>query len=320
MTVSKLHGLEAVRIDVNDATTANLSGVGGCRLGIENDLGAVNTDGEVYNRFLSLVGQKLMATFNTLHVGAALDLCGFDCLRISATGGTKTGLTLYAKKQQQGGSRASGSVHNSFNIKQGILVPRRLVCDHQGNARIDYDALATYDGSNNPVVLGTSVALPVNPATPTRFTLGPIALDLDGTPVAFNQKRGIELDFGHSVETVGADSDIWDTFARVVETQPSLVLRGLDIDWFGSAAIPLTGVKIDYADTLVVLRKRALGGTFVAGTEDEHIGIKLAGMGVIENAFDAQGNATGEVNLRIPCYFDGTNAPIVIDTTYAYES
>jgi len=318
MTVSALHGLEAVKIDVNDATTAVLSGVGGCRLGIENDLGNVATDGEVYSRFISLRGQKLMAQFNSMHIAASLTTCGFGCLRISATGGTKTGLTLYAKKQQQGGSRASGSVHNSFNIKQGILCPRRLTCDHQGDARIEYDALATYDGTNNPVVLGANVALPTNPATPERFTLGPISLDLNGTPTTFSGKRGFELDFGHTVESVGADSDIWDTFARIVETQPALILRGIDISWFGSSAIPLTGVQIDYADTIVVLQKRAHGGTFVDGATAEHIGIKLAGMGVIENAFDAQGNATGEVNLRIPCHFDGTNAPIVIDTTYAY--
>jgi len=318
MTVSTLHGLEAVKIDVNDATTEVLSGVGGCRLGIENDLGGVVTDGEVYNRFLSLVGQKLMASFHTLHISKALTLCGFSPLRITATGGSKTGLTLYAKKQVNGGGRASGSVHNSFNIKQGLLVPRRLVCDHQGHARIDYEALATYDGSNNPVVLAGSVALPTNPATPERFTLGPITLDLDGTPASFAQVRGFEFDFGHSVETVGADSDIWDTFVRVVDTQPQITIRGLDIGWFNASKIPLEGIKIDHADTEIVLRKRALGGTFVAAATAEHIGITAAGMAVIETAFDAQGNATGETNLRIPLYFDGTNAPAVIDTTYAY--
>lgn len=318
MTVSAVHGLEAVKIDVNDATTAVLSGVGGCRLGIENDLGAVATDGEVYNRFLSLVGQKLMASFHSLHIAAALAFTGADCLRISATGGLKTGLTLYAKKQAQGGSRASGSTHNSFNIKQGILCPRRLTCDHQGHARIDFEALATYDGTNNPCVISTSVALPTNPGTPERFTLGPVTLDLNGTPTAFTQFRGIEIDFGHQVESIGADSDIWDTFARVVETQPSLVFRGIDVSWFGSSKVPLEGIKIDHAGTEIVLKKRALGGTFVAGNVAEHILFTAAGMAVIETAFDAQGNALAETNLRIPLYYDGTNAPLVIDTTYAY--
>lgn len=317
MTVSTLHGLEAVKIDVNDATTAVLSGVGGCRLGIENDLGAVATDGEVYNRFLSLVGQKLMASFHTLHIGAALDLCGLTCLRISATGGSKTGLTLYAKKQTDGGSREAGSVHNSFNIKEGIICPKRLTCDHQGHARIEYEALATYDGSNNPVVLATSVALPTNPATPTRYGLGPITLGI-GSAVSFAQVRGFELDFGHSIESVGSDGDIWDTFVRVVETQPSIVLRGLDIGWFAAAKVPLTGVAVTHANTNIILRKRAHGGTFVAAGTAEHIGFTAAGMAVIETAFDAQGNATSEVNLRIPLYFDGTNAPLVIDTTASY--
>lgn len=317
MSVALLHGLEAVKIDVNDATTTVLSGTDRYRLATNSQISNTITDGDYYARIQALVAQQNTAMFETLHVAQALALCGLEGLRVSATGGSKTGITFFAKKQTEGGTRASGSVHDAYNYKEGIMVPRRLICEHQGNARIEYEILATWDGTNLPVVISTTQALPTNPNTPELFTLGPITLDLDGTPTAFTQVRQFELDFGINAETLGADSDIWDTFARIADIQPSITLRGIDKAWFAATKVPLTGVQIDHAGTVIALRKRLHGTTFVADATAEHIGITAAGMAVVDTPFDASGNQVGETSIRIPLRYDGTNLPAVIDTTYA---
>jgi hypothetical protein len=318
MSVTTLHGLEAVKIDVDDATTAVLSGTDRYRLSTNSQISQPIPDGDVYARAQALVAQQNSAMFETLHIAQALAICGLTGLRIKAATEGKTGVTFYAKKQQEGGTRASGSVHDSFNYKEGIIVPRRLVCEHQGNARIEYEILATWDGTNLPVVIGTSIALPTNPNAPELFTLGPIALGIDGDPVAFTQVRSFELDFGVNAETIGADSDIWDTFARIADIQPSIVLRGLDKNWFSATKVPLTGAKIEHADTTIVLRKRLLGsGTFYSDAEAEHIGITAAGMAVVDTPMDVNGNQVGETSIRFPLNYDGTNLPAVIDTTFA---
>lgn len=319
MSVTQLHGLEAIKFDVNDATTGVLSGITEESVIFNNTLSNTITDGDVYSRFNSLANQKIAAKFGCIHIDQALNLCGLTGLRISATGGMKTGMVLYRKKQAEGGARATGNNHDTHTIKEGILVPRRLVAEHGGDAKIEYDALATWDKTNDPLVIATGVALPTNPNTPSRFSLAPISLGIDEAATLFTQCRNLEVDFGLAANTEGADGDYWDTFARIAEAMPTITMRGVNKDWLSASKIPLTGANLTHAGCSILLMKRAQGGTFVAGDVAEHILITCAGMATIEEPWNARGNAPGETTLKITMRYDGTNLPIVVDTTYAFE-
>lgn len=310
MTATRLHGLYAVKV----GATTHLGGITRRSGRTGSDVRQTPTNGDVYSRFQALYSVKPMFEFSSLNVAAALDLCGLTGTRITS-GAT---LRMYCQKQQQGGSRASGSVHRLIEVNEGLLIPRRITCEHQGDAQIDYDVLAIYDGANDPVTVSDSAALGTNPGDAERFTIGEVTLAWSGGSMALSEIKRLEIDFGVQAETVGADSEIYDTNVRIMEINPRITFTGIDIEWFKSANIPIGGRSVIHSGTEIVFRKRALGGTFVSALSNEHIGMTAAGLATVEQMFDASGNALDEASLSLPLRFDGTNAPLVIDTTYAY--
>lgn len=312
MAVSKMHNIHAVKLG-----STTLGGIKSRALRTGAEVRQYPTSGEVYARFQALYAVKPVAEFSTCHIAAGLDLCALTGTAL--TSGAP--LLLYAQKNTEGGTRTSGANHRIYTLNEGILIPRRITVEHQGDAEISYEALLTYDGTNNPIVFTDSSNLPASPTDAQRFTIGRITLKDDSDNiVVFSQCRRVEIDFGIQAETVGADSDIYDTNCRIIEIQPSIKLTGIDIEWFKAQAtgVPLEGKSVKHSGTEIILRKRALGGTFVAAATTEHIGFTAAGMATIDRACDASGNALDEVDITMPLKFDGTNNPIVIDTTYGY--
>ncbi len=312
MAVSKMHGIYAVKIG-----STVLKGITSRALRTGAEVRQMPTSGEVYARFQALYSVKPMAEFASRNIAAALDLCSLTGTALTSA----APLLFYAQKNTEGGTRTAGSVHRIYTMNEGILVPRKIVVEHQQDAEIQYEALCTYDGTNEPLTITDTSALPALTGDAERFTLGRITLKDDSDNiVVFSQVRRLEIDLGIQAETVGADSDIFDTNCRIVEIQPSIKITGIDIEWFKALAtgIPLTGKSVKHSGTEIILRKRTLGGQYVAAATQEHIGFTAAGMATIEQACGADGNALDEVSITMPLKFDGTNNPLVIDTTYGY--
>lgn len=306
-------GLSYIDIKCDDATNVVLGGITQCRAFTGSEVRTEATSGEAYARWQAIYGQAPGISFTTKKIAAALDVCGAAGLRISGGSGGKTGLTAYFQKQKEGGTRESGSTHLKANIIEGLLVPRRLSVAHQGDAELTYDALASWDGTNDPIVVTDEVALPAAPTDSERFTLGPVSLN--GT--AFDRITNLSIDFGIAAEMVTADSDLWPKFARISEIMPLIELDGIDTDWF--EACGLDGTNIVHASTTLVLRKRALGGTFVAAGTSEHIAITCCGLLYPEDIAAAQAQQIATGKLRLPLRYDGTNLPLVIDTTATHS-
>lgn len=312
MGVSQVHVIGGVKLHPDSFGVSPAVQLGGLtRLGlrIANQVLAMPTSGQALADFIALYGQQFAVMWETLQLAAALDACGVSGTPIAAT--TNTGLTLYAQKGQEGGTRATGAAHDNWNIKEGIMYPSSLSCDHQGDARLQYDAIPTWDGTNNPIVIAKDAALPAPNSDNQRFTLGPIQLG----GVAFTQVRSVQIDFGIGAQAEGADSDIWDRYAWIAAKAPSLVINGINKRWLDSTGIPLTGLICTHANSFVVLRKRAVGGTYVAAGTAEHVTFTFAGLAVVPTIFEAAGNTPGTVSISVPLYYDGTNQPLVVDTT-----
>ena len=268
------------------------------------------SSGEVYPRFQSIVGMRPMLQFDTLAISSALNLIG--ALGTSIAGLTG-GLSFYAQKHTDGGSRAGSSSHRKYNAVKGLLIPRRLSVGHQGDATLTYEAYATYDGTNDPLALTDSVSLPSGIADDERFTLGPVTIGA----VALGQVRQLDLDFGINVQTEGADSEIWDRYCSIITVKPVLTLRGVDVQWWKSDKVPLAGLAGTHANTAIYLRKRAAGGTFVADATAQHIKLTLAGLVLLGDGHAASGSGAAEVSLSVPTKYDGTNAPLVVTLSSA---
>jgi len=305
MAQSTQHGLWAVVVD-----STVLGGITALNVRSGSQVRGEPRSNEVYNRFLSLVEQKPVLTFTTEAIAAALDLCGVVGLDID---GLTNGLIYYAQQHDDGGTRKSGANHRKYVLRDGILIPQRLTVDHRGDASLDYMAAVTYDGVNDPITWSENQSLPAGIADSQRFTIGAVELEAK----TLTHITHLELDFGITATPESADSDIWDTIVSIEKIAPTLRLRGKDPTWLKSTTIPLTGLAITHANTNIYLRKRSVGGTFVADATAEHIKLTMEGMATIDQVFDARGNATGETDVVVNGRYDGANTPIVVDTTSA---
>ncbi|OHB82796.1 MAG: hypothetical protein A2V98_25890 [Planctomycetes bacterium RBG_16_64_12] len=298
------HGLYAVKIG-----STVLGGITQQNVVTAAEVRGEASSGEIYSRIQSLVSQGFTPSFSTLAIAAALGACGALGASLASAN-----LILYAQKHQDGGGRASGSVHRSFTFVKGILAPKQLQVDHRGDATLSYDAVVVYDGVNEPLVIGDTVALPsLGSSQAERFTLG--SVEIGG--VTLTTKMSLSIDFGLDVISEGHDSNLYDTIASIRGQQTVLTLTGRNPEWIKSTNIPLYGKAGTHLNTAIYLRKRADGGSFVADETAEHIAMTACGFCVPENIFQASGKDYGSVGLRMPLKYDGTNAPLVIDVAAA---
>lgn len=279
-------------------------------LNLDPELRAEVTAGNVSPTHVALVGRKLMHNAATYDLPGFLDSVGVSGLCI--TGATNFGARAFLQKFDDCGTAASTG-HRSYTYANGLLVPKTLSVDHQGDAKLTFDLVVLGDGgSNDPVILSDAATLPTITQTPNRWTLGPITLG----GVSFTKYTGLEIDFGNDVQTKGVESDIDATHVEVRTHSPKIKIAGIDPVWFSASKIPIGGLAVLSASDKIFLRKRAQTGiTFVANGTSGHIKIVPAGLAAIGKAGGAEMQRTSESEIMITCAKDASgNNPLVVTT------
>ncbi len=301
MSIARKYSLAAVQLDTGSDVL--ISGIVSQGLSLDSQIGQEPTSGEVYNRWLSLTGQAPGAQFSTYHLATAINAISLGL----SIGSLATGLKLWLQKHVEGGGRAGAASHRSHLATEGIIAPETLSVQHGPNqhATMAYKVVTTYDGSNDPWQLADSQTMPTAEADDERFTLGPMQIGNK----SLTQFRQLDIAFNVNVVTEGGDGDIWPTFASIESVMPVLTFKGIDPEWWKSSNIPMTGLACTHANTILYLRKRAYGGTFVANGVAEHIKLTAAGLAHVDG-FDATGSGAAECSLVLPCRYDGSNVPI----------
>jgi hypothetical protein len=301
-------GLYAVKVGA-----ATFGGITATNLPMDTQLGGEAASGELYRRILYIMSQGHQPSFTTLSIATALAATGGMAVDVAGLSG---GLVFYAQKYKDGGSREATG-HRSYAFTKGLLFPQTLSCDHRGDATLAYGAnLVSTDGATSPLVVTDSATLPSLANQTERYSLGKVtigAIDL----TAENELQSIQLAFGVSVVAEGGVSNVYDTLSYVVSWAPVLTLTGRNPEWVKSTLIPLFGKTATHANTTIYLRKRAAGGTFVADGTAEHVKITAAGLAIPEDIFNASGMDRGTTSVRLETLYDGTNAPIIINTASA---
>lgn len=292
----------------------NLGGIISQNIFTDTEVRQEATSGGVYALWQSLYAGAPGARMQTYSLKRALDAIGTTGLAIAAT--TGTGVTMYAYKKQEGGTRASGSVHTSYNVKEGMVVPRSISVDHQGDARLNYDVIATYDGTNAPMVASNTAAVPTGILDDQRYSIGAVQLGTGaGDKIVLTQIQSIEFDFGLNVVANSFDSDIYPTIVTIDSIErPVIRIVTSDLSRFaGTNGIPLEGKDIDSSHTVIFLRKRArlTSSGYVADATTEHIKIvPLVGCAYHTDLGNhGSSSANGTATIEIPMISDGTNAP-----------
>ncbi len=326
MALSRLHTLYGVKVEP-DSISGSAVMLGGIRrqsirTGI--DVRQETVSGAVYSQAQYVHATAPGMDFSTVSLARAIDCIGSTGLAITAAA-AGTGVTAYGFKKSEGGTRmALASNHISYNFKEGILVPRRISCSHQDDAVLDLEMLATYDGTNAPVVTSNAATAPTNGVDDQRYTIGPVQLGtVTGDKITLSQIQSLEIDFGIMATVEGSDSDIYPTYSVINEIpRPSIRFTTNDMTLLALASgLPLQGKDIDLSHTIIYLRKRqrVTATGYVADGTATHISIvPAAGCAYITQLADyGSSSGNGTLQVEIPLIWDITNPPWTWSTTAA---
>jgi hypothetical protein len=292
------------------ANTTVIGGVGSQSLDTGTEVRSETSSGAYYPLHNFVVSQKPSATFTTTNVAAILALIPVTGLDLSTVTG---GLILWAYKHADGGTRAGATSHRKFAMAKGLAVPSRLTVTHRGDATVTINVHPIANGATAPFVYTDSQTVSAAPTTDPRWTLGPLTVG----NVLMTGSKGFDIDFGVNALTEGADSSIWDTRSSILTITPRVTIRGVDVAWMASASVPLGGLACTNANTALYLANRADGGTLVANGTASHVKFSMPGLATVGQAMGMTTGSGNETVLNINGKFDGTNAPIVVNTASA---
>lgn len=285
MGVTTLHGLAPVQID----TTA-IGGITALDTGFDTEFTEEPSSGELTARIQAIHAQKFRPTFSTMDLYTVLTACGSLGVALA----TKN-LNMYARKYSAGGGRDTTG-HLKYTYQHGLLLPVSIDCNHQGDASLSMQAVVTYDGENDPLVIAASASLPSITSDP-RWTLGAVVLG----GVSIPQIKNVRADFGIRADSEGSDSDVWDTHPSVSAVQPKFTVTSSRI----AALIDVIGAS---GSANLVFRQRADGGTFGPAT----LTLSGSGLATFSKPFSASGNGPGELSIEARLKYDGVNDPIIV--------
>jgi hypothetical protein len=175
---------------------------------------------------------------------------------------------------------------------------------------------AITDGTNAPMVITHGVALPA------ALEKGQWELAIGKIGAVVFKPTDLTINFNVQKEKPRPLApSIWNDRIAVSKVQPVVTARGIDPSQIGAAGIDITGVSATHVNTLFQLVKRQTGGSYVAAATTVHIGITVAGLVVVTNPFSVSGQSDATVDIEIRTIWDGTNIPVLINsTTYPYDS
>lgn len=270
--------------------------------------------GSPYPLFSAITDMDPRIVFETYDLPKALGNVGLTGLAISSATLGRVGVELYELLYDDYGQLASGSVHRKLQCRKGVIFVRRISCAHGQDARVELELIGLHDGTNPIWEPSESVAAPGAATDPTRHTLGPVSLgDVD-----LERITNVDIEYAVNASSQGTGSNPYRTYVDVPDIKPTVRVQTRAPNQFSDSGIPLTGKVAEHADSLIVFRKRVRNtATFVADETAEHISLTTNGTLYCDEAFAATANAEASSSYRVASDYDGTNAPLVIDTAYA---
>jgi hypothetical protein len=266
----------------------------------------------VYESRASVVARRPTILFGTTQLASYLDLVGAWARCINSDG-THPGFDAYQLAHDRCSHR---DLTNSdrYRVGDGLILTDSISVNHQGRAEVSGRVVAITDSSGNePVVKDTGVTYPNTAVDDEEFGLYTCTVggdDLTGL-------KNIVIEPGVEVTQEDADGSIFPEWASVGAILTRIRLQGVSPAWLGSSVIPIAGKSIDHADTTLRFVKYASGSSYDTLTNAVHIGITVAGMGCITTAANSSGRGVSTTEAMIYALHDGTNVPLIIDTTFA---
>ena len=270
-----------------------------------NQLVKNHNDGSVDVRYITTMSRRSVVSFGTRAIAKALDVVGCRGIPIS------TNVTLFWQKNDPNGERESGSDHVKTVIAGGLVVPRTLSAQQDGEAELACDVIpVSTDGATDPITITDSQALAGSPDSDQKFTLGKCSFN--GIDL---QAQSLEIDFGLQVVTRSHSGLYLALEASKQVVTPVITVTTLDMGV--TATIGLSGTAQSVTDSVFYVRKLDENGHRVADATEQHISFTVD-EGKAHTP-DASGDGENDANatVQLDVAYDGSNAPLVLDTTAA---
>lgn len=260
-----------------------------------------------YPLFTATMGVNPAFTLEATQLKSLLDLTGAVTGIADLSGGNTD---LYFKKVTDLGRRLADATagHMRFRMSQAFYALDRITAGHNSEAVASGRVGTTYDGSNNPLVPAGSTALAGTPVGATHWLAGPVALNTVQLPGVAD----ITIDFGRQVMEMGADGELYNTFAACMFYAPVVTIRSYEHCW---ATYGLNGTAL----TAMSLYLRKVGTTGrVADATAEHIKF-TSSTGVIHvEESTGGGNEPSMTTVTVQLVSSSASTePITVDTASA---
>jgi hypothetical protein len=269
-------------------------------------------DGGVDPTFTAVMSQQPRIRYSTTAISTlfAANRCTARGFNFSGDA-DEAGMECWLQKLAEGGTRAAGSNHIKMTVIEGMLLPRTISASQTDPASCDLEAICTWDGTNDPVVIATSQALSGSPTVEEIYVAGPVSLNgstYDGT-------QDITIDFGLTEIVQAADGGVWPTFVAIQRTQPTITIRSLNVELMNT--LGLTGTAQDASDSVIYLKHVSQNSTRVIDATETHISFTIDEGHLGWRTVSASQGENAMIELILTLSYDGTNDPIAIDTTAA---
>jgi hypothetical protein len=270
------------------------------------------SDGLVDPTFVTIDSQMPVISFTSTDIATVLDVIGISGLAIPITVElTDDYLDAFFMSKDEGATNYATSVHTMLTVNKGLIIPRTINASNTPPATISCDVIATYDGTNDPVVIATSQALADGAGMTTNFVCGKVSLN----GAAVTSIESITIDFGIKVNPQRGGGDVWPSFVTIWERIPSITFTTTDVSQLNTLTLP--GVAQAATDSIVYLRKCSAGGARVANGTSEHISFSIAQGHLQVSTIGGSHGAPLMAQLKITPSDNQSDSILAIDTTAA---
>jgi hypothetical protein len=231
---------------------------------------------------------------------------------LGITGGTDM-FEMYFTRKKRVGTREIGALHMKFSSKECLTYLEEITAVQGQDARARFRVCTIYDGTNEPLLITTTVSLPT-PIAPLiqKYKLGKVllnAVNVDGV-------TGVTYRTGTQAAVVFAGGDHRPTFVAIDRVEPVLEIRTVEVPHYsdyGITGTAGTGICTFY------LYKRLKNSTVELDATAVHIkGTTTANFSRINmGRLTARNNENAEGVIQLHPVADGTNLPLVLSLTSA---
>jgi len=222
------------------------------------------------------------------------------------TGASTSKVIAYIAKEADGYGYTAGSTHKSITVNKGLVVIDSISARGTDAATASFTVYALFDGTNNPFVVASSVALPGTPAALSNIWVCGKA-NIDGTDY---ETQSIDLQIGPQVSLARKDGELYPRFVHIDKYDFKASIDTLD-----AAALELNGLC---EDSILYFQKHSANTeTRVAAATEEHISVTIATAYMQPKSASVPWPGQASFGVDLTPVYNGTDSTIAIDTTAA---